>query len=131
MQLSLTLSLLPDVLTVCRLPADAALPEWATSSPWHSITRTTEEVSIVCLARHSPANAQQVTGWRALQVKGPLDFALIGILASLSTTLAQAGVSIFAISTYDTDYVLVQGSQLDAAILALTQAGHTVETGYN
>jgi hypothetical protein len=123
----LTLRVLPGVLAVCRLPPDAALPGRALSGRFVSVTRTAEELSVVCAEEVVPADGQCEGGWRALQVAGPLDFALTGILAALATPLAAAGISIFALSTYDTDYVLVKERTLAEAIAVLRRAGMTVE----
>jgi hypothetical protein len=123
----LTLRVLPGVLAVCRLPPDAALPGWALSGGFVSVTRTLEELSVVCAEEVVPADGQCEGGWRVLQVAGPLDFALTGILAALATPLAAAGISIFALSTYDTDYVLVKERTLAEAIAVLRRAGMTVE----
>ncbi len=122
----LTLFLLPETFAVCRLPADAPLPAWALAGPFCAITRTAEELSIVCVEEHAPASVPCQPGWRCLQVAGPLDFALTGVLASLAEPLAAASVSIFAVSTYDSDYLLVQGVHLGAAQTALRSAGHTL-----
>ncbi|KPL88418.1 ACT domain-containing protein [Ardenticatena maritima] len=122
----LTLSLLPHVLGVCRLDAESAIPAWATQDAFFSITRTADELSIVCPAALIPAGVTAETGWRCLKVHGPLDFSLVGVLRSIAEPLAQAGISIFAISTYDTDYVLVQADALPRAIEALRRAGHRV-----
>ncbi len=89
-----------------------------------SITRTADEVSIVCPLGRVPDDVRRESGWRCLKVEGPLDFALTGILASLAVPLAQAGISIFAISTYDTDYLLVK--DLDGAVATLTGEGHLI-----
>ena len=121
------LSLTPDRLTVCQLPPDAAIPAWAAKAkPFLSITRTTEELSIVCSEKNAPADVKQETGWRAFMIKGPLDFGLTGILTSVLDPLAQAGISIFAISTYHTDYILVKADKVEAATAALHAAGHGV-----
>ncbi len=122
----LALEVLPDELAVCRLPVDAPVPKWAWSGELTSITSTDEELSLVCAADPVPTEITHTAGWRALKVRGPLDFSLVGILAGISGVLADAGISIFAISTYDTDYVLVQGSQLDAAVAGLEGAGYRV-----
>lgn len=122
----LTLDLLADELAVCRLPVDAAVPNWAWSGGLVSITGTDDELSLVCAADAVPYDIDHTAGWRAFKVRGPLDFDLVGVLAGLSTALADAGVSIFAISTYDTDYVLVRAEQLDTAVVALEGAGYGV-----
>ena len=122
----LTLTLLAEPLAVCRLDPHSAPPAWAWSGPLVSITRSAEELSVVCAAASVPPDARAEQPWRALKVAGPLDFSLTGILASLAVPLAAADVSIFAVSTYDTDYVLVRSAQLDAALDALRRAGHTI-----
>ena len=122
----LTLRVLAGMLAVCRLPPDAPWPAWAAGSPFLSLTRTAEELSVVCADEAVPAGVQSVRGWRALQVVGPLDFALTGVLAALAAPLAAAGISIFAIATYDTDYLLVQGATLAQAVAVLRLAGMTV-----
>jgi hypothetical protein len=122
----ITLFLLPETFAVCRLPAGAALPAWAIAGSLYAVTRTAEELSIVCAQAQVPDGVTCQPGWRCLQVAGPLDFAMTGVLASLAGPLAAAGVSIFAISTYDTDYLLLPGDGLAQAVTALRSAGHTV-----
>ncbi|MBW6456636.1 MAG: ACT domain-containing protein [Trueperaceae bacterium] len=126
---TLDLTVLPDALAVCRLPAGAASPPWLAGEPFASVTRTPEETSIVCRAEIVPLNVRVETGWRALRVAGPLDFALTGILLSLLEPLAAAGVSAFALSTFDTDVVLVREAALDDALAALGAAGHRIARG--
>ncbi|MGL4966842.1 MAG: ACT domain-containing protein [Inquilinus sp.] len=122
----LTLSLLPETLAVARLPAAATLPGWVDwSDPFVTVSRTRDELSIVCPQARLPTDAQAERGWRGFKVEGPLDFALTGILARLAAPLAEAGISIFAISTYDTDYLLVRAGDLDAAT-AVLQRENTV-----
>ena len=125
---NLPLTLQPGRLTVCQLPAEAPLPAWAAhATAFVSITRTAEELSIVCTEGLAPEDVKQEPGWRAFQVRGPLDFGLTGILASLLDPLAKAKISIFAISTFNTDYVLVKEPAVDAAVAALRGAGHRVD----
>ncbi|MGA2592807.1 MAG: ACT domain-containing protein [Bryobacteraceae bacterium] len=113
---------------VCRLAPQETVPSWVSAADsFTSVSRTRDELSIVCAEDAVPPGIQCAKGWRILEVQGPLDFAQTGILASLASPLADAGVSIFAISTYDTDYVLVEEQHLDSAVRALTAAGHTVE----
>jgi uncharacterized protein len=123
---SLAISILPEPFAVCRLPPAAPLPAWSVTGALVSVTRTRDELSIVCRDHDAPADVTASRGWRALQVAGPLDFALTGILLSIAAPLAQRGISIFAISTYDTDYVLVPHTSLHDAVDALTAAGHRV-----
>lgn len=123
------LTLIPDHLAVCRLPADAPVPVWVQSEELYAIVRTPEELSIVCNEDAVKPNITAERGWRALKVQGPLDFSQIGVLASLATPLAEAGVSIFVISTFETDYVLVKEGSLDQALQALRQAGSIIRGG--
>ena len=128
----LTLTVLPEDLAICRLSMDEAVPEWAMLGEFVSITHTPDELSIVCAAKNVPAeenvppDVKVDRGWRALKVEGPLDLALTGILASLANPLAEAQINIFAISTFDTDYLLVKGYNLARACDVLWQAGFVV-----
>lgn len=118
--MGLKLIVLPDVLAVCRLPPDAALPAWIdTSAGFLTISRTEDELSLVCDLDRVPGGVRAERGWRAFKVEGPLDFALTGILAALATPLAEAGISIFAISTFETDYLLVRETELERAVAVL------------
>src|SRR6185369_12276302 len=116
------LILLPDSCAVCRLPPDADVPAWPAGG-LVSVTRTAEELSVVCREDAVPAGVRHEGGWRCLRVAGTLDFGLVGVLAALLGPLAAAGVSVFVVSTFDTDYVLVRGRQLPEALAALTAAG--------
>jgi len=118
------LILLPDELAVARLDAAEPVPAWAEQRSLWSVTRTAEELSVVCDASGVPPDVQAERGWRCFRVAGSLDFALTGVLLAILGPLAAAKISIFAISTYDTDYVLVRGRDLGAAARALTAAGH-------
>ena len=122
----LTLSVLPDGMAVCRLAGDAALPSWALESPFCSITRTADELSVVVREAVVPGSVPCECGWRALEVAGQLDFSMTGVLASLAGPLAEAGISIFVLSTFKTDYVLVKEADLARAIDTLTNAGHEI-----
>jgi uncharacterized protein len=121
------LVLLPDTYAVCRLDRDAPVPEWGTGGPFSSITRTVEELSVVCLEAQVPGGVKKAGGWRTLMVEGPLDLSLTGVLASLTGPLAREGVSVFALSTYDTDYLLVQREQVKKAIEILGEEGYRAE----
>ena len=123
----LTLQVLELTFAVVRLPANAGLPWWAANSEgFLSFTRTPSETSIVCDQRRLPDGVQAERDFRALGVEGPLSFSAVGVLASIAQPLAQAGVSIFVISTFDTDYVLVPQTKVDAAVSALRSAGHAI-----
>lgn len=120
------LRVLEGRLAVCRLEADEPVPAWATG-PVTSVTRTARELSVVCEEARVPAGVRFEGGWRALEVDGPLDFSLVGVVSSLTGVLAGAGVSVFVLSTFDTDYVLVREGDLGASIEALKVAGHAVQ----
>jgi hypothetical protein len=124
----MTLLLLPGLFAVCRLDPNAPLPAWATSASPRlvSITRTRSELSIVCAQGNVPNDVRTEPDWRCLMVEGPLDFNLTGVLSALLATLADAGVSTFALSTFDTDYLLVRAAQLNLAVETLNAAGHQV-----
>ncbi len=113
-------------LSVCRLPPDSKVPNWAHSGAFTSITRTPDELSIVCDESAVLNEVTKTTGFRTFKLQGPFDFALTGILASVAGPLAEAGVAIFAISTYDTDWVLVREAQFGEAASVLEAAGHWV-----
>ena len=102
------------------------MPAWAISGGLLSVSWTHDETSIVCSEAAVPLDVQADTGWRAFKVAAPLDFSLTGILLSIAQPLAEAGIGIFAVSTYDTDYILVKETSLPAAIAALTVFGHRV-----
>jgi hypothetical protein len=122
----LLLTILPDIFAVCRLEPDEAIPEWAFTGDFCSVTKTTQELSIVCKQNAVPPRYKTERDWRALKVEGPLDFSLTGILAALAVPLGEADISLFAVATYDTDYVLVKSEMLDKAIEVLEKAGHRV-----
>jgi len=122
----MNLTIMEGAYSVCRLAADESIPAWVSGSDFFAVTKTAEELSVVCQAGRVPAGVQSEAGWRLLKVEGPLDFSLVGILAALAGALAAAGISIFAISTYDTDYLLVQADKLAAATTVLRESGHIV-----
>jgi hypothetical protein len=122
-----SLRVLPGRLAVCKLAPHADIPDWARFGDLISITRTAAELSIVCAQPLVPKEVKAERDWRAFEVIGPLDFNLVGILAALASTLAEAGISIFALSTYDTDYLLVREVELERAASALVEAGHSLE----
>ena len=124
--MSLTLALLEGRFAVCRLAPGDEIPAWANGGAFTSITRTRDELSVVCAEGAVPEGTRCENGWRIFQTEGPLDFALTGILASVAVPLAAAGVSIFAVSTFDTDYVMVREENVARAIAAQRAAGHQV-----
>lgn len=123
----LNLNLLTDSLAVMRLNPESDFPAaLVPGCELLAMVRTAEELSIVCREDLVIPGSTVETGWRAIKVEGPLDFNLVGVLAALANPLAQAGVSIFAISTFNTDYILVKQAHLETAIQTLASAGHTI-----
>jgi uncharacterized protein len=123
---NLPLVILPDQLAVCRLPAEAEFPDWAQPGDLLALIRTRDELTVVCQERLVPPEVHAERGWRAIQVLGSLDFSMVGVLASIATPLAQAGVSLYALSTFETDYILIKESAVERAVYALGQAGFLV-----
>jgi hypothetical protein len=143
------LTLLPESFAISRLEADSPIPGWATQGPFFSVTRTGDELSVVCELSRVPAGVQSqpgwprtdlkpndlgastigvdpVRGWRVFKVHGPFVLSEVGVLSALAAPLAEAKISLFAVSTFDTDYLLVASETLSAAIAALERAGHTI-----
>ena len=112
----LTLKLLKETFAVCRLNKNEVIPDWINTSDFYSITKTEGELSIVC----------SQDDFKALKIEGPLDFSLIGILSKISTILAQSKISIFAISTYDTDYILVKNTDIPRTIEVLSNENYEI-----
>ena len=125
------LRVLSERLSVCRLPVDAPWPTPTPGTSFFSVTRTESEVSVVCAEDQAPTgdHVRVEPDWRALEVAGPLDFSMVGVMAALTAPLADVDVSVFVVSTYDTDYVLVHAAALEKAIEALRSAGHAVHAG--
>ena len=119
------LELLPGQLAICRLDPGDPVPSWA-QGDLVAVVRTGEELSVVCDADAMPDGLDCSRGWRALRVTGTMDLSLTGVLARLLAPLADAEVAIFAISRFDTDYVLVREERLEQARAALVAAGHTI-----
>ena len=121
---TISLTLLKETFSIHRLPPDSKIPDAALDSPFFAITRTKDELSIVVPETVEIKHAQSDTGWACFKVIGPLEFSLVGVLARIANALANAKVSIFALSTFDTDYILVKREQVDAAKEALTSTGY-------
>lgn len=126
MSRALVLGALPSEFAVARLAATAPTPGWATGKV-SCVARTPTELSVLCEAKYVPANVESERGWRCLFVKGILDFSEVGILSALSGALAQAGLSLLAFSTFETDYLLVRAIEFDRALEALAEAGFPTE----
>jgi len=122
----LTFMILQETFVICRLDRDAPIPDWAVQGNLYSVTRTKDELSIVCPLINVPKGIVCDQGWSCLKVKGPLDLSLTGIISSIASTLERENISLFSLSTYDTDYVMVKEKDLEKAIFALTEAGHRI-----
>lgn len=127
-RIQLKFSWIRGTFAVCRLPADAATPDWAWTGPFASVTRTADELSIVCLADNLPPGVHSQHYWMCFKLEGPFAFSEVGILASFIDPLAEKGIPIFAVSTYDTDYVLVSEEYAGITLAALKDAGHELLT---
>lgn len=123
----LTFIILRETFAICRLDKDAPIPDWAFQGGLFSVTRTKDELSIVCPLINVPKGILCNQGWSCLKIKGPLDLSLTGIISSIAATLEAEGMSLFSISTYDTDYVMVKEKDLEKAIFALTEGGHRIQ----
>jgi hypothetical protein len=125
-QLNLNLTILDGSFAVCRLDPGEPVPDWVDNQHFFSVTRSPEELSLVCLSESVPTDVQAEHDWRALKVHGILDFSMTGILNSLTAPLAAAGIPLFAVSTYNTDYILIRSDRLADALAKLTEAGHYI-----
>jgi hypothetical protein len=118
---------LDELYAIVRLEPDAELPAWLQSGHFWSATRSESELSVVCREEDVPTDASAERGWCALELAGPLDFSLTGVVAALVTPLAEAEVPIFVISTFETDYLFVRERDLERSVDALAEAGHSVD----
>jgi hypothetical protein len=120
------LSILPELLAICQASCGVPVPHPLPGLRFWSLTCADDEWSAVLPADSVPAGWKADRGWRGLKILGPLDLTLVGVLADLSSTLAQAAISVFAISTYETDYILVHDADLERAVAALRERGYQV-----
>ena len=125
---TVTLTLFPGDYAICRLAPDAPDPTWARESHVSVVARTADELSVLCASEKVPAGTQCEAGWRLFKFQGPFAFTQTGILAAVLNPLAEAAVGILAVSTFDTDYVLVKDTNLSRARDVLVAAGHVVLT---
>ena len=123
---SLHLVELPDTFSICRISLDSELEMWFLSEPFFAMVRSDDTLTIVCSQEKVPQEVQQERGWRALKIEGSFDFSETGVLESVLKPLAEAGVGIFAVSSFETDYVLVKEGSFEVACKALDSAGHSV-----
>lgn len=124
---ALHLEIQPDYIGVFKLPPSTNIPLWVFECSFFSITRTYEELSIFCTDKAIPEDILAERNWACFKIVEELDFTTAGILASLANPLAEANISIFSISTFDSDYILVRRENLSKAIEVLKAVGHTVE----
>ena len=124
---NLVLSVLSETFTIHKLSPNVSIPEEILKTNYYSVSKRENELSVVWSEVIEVQNLQNSKGWKCIKVKGPLDFKLTGILAGISDILAQTNISIFAISTFDTDYILVRTYDLSAATTKLRQAGYKFE----
>jgi hypothetical protein len=124
--MQLTFRRLPGSFAVCRLALDAPIPSLTATALFTSITRTAEELSIVCSTDQAPQNAKCESPWTCFKLEGPFPFSLTGVLASFLDPLAERGIPIFAVSTFDTDYILVKEAHAATAVETLQAAGHVL-----
>lgn len=122
----LQFSVQPGHFAVCQLQQDEPLPEWLYRSSFYSISKTADELSVVCEEYLVKGEIRKSLGWRLLKINGVLNLSLTGITAQFSTALAKAGVNLSVIATYNTDYILVEEIKLAAAMEALRGAGFEV-----
>ena len=127
MEHQLSFTLLQDLYCVCRLNNYDNIPTEVLKEEFFSITRTFDELSIVCRQGLLNKDIKKEEGWKVLKVEGPLDFSLVGILSHISKLLADSSISIFALSTYDTDYIMVKENYIDTAVKLLEINGHIVK----
>jgi hypothetical protein len=120
----LTLRLLPDSLAICRLEPEAPIPAWMPQRAFTAAIRTAEEFSVYCVDSAVPQDVRAERGWRALQLVGPFPFEMFGVIASVAAPLADAGISISVLATYDTDYIFVRAEKLESAVQVLQAGGH-------
>ncbi|HEY3994161.1 MAG TPA: ACT domain-containing protein [Ktedonobacteraceae bacterium] len=123
--LKLTLTVLPQKYAVCRLDPNGPIPYWALlGDDFISLTRTKAELSVACLQENVPEEIKASRGWRCAKVEGAFDLSQSGVHVSLAIPLAQAGISILSIATYETDHLLIRDEDLEGAIKVLEAAGH-------
>ena len=121
---NLTLHLMPQKYAVCQIQHNGHIPTWALIGDFVSLTRTDHELSVVCMQENVPDNVQAERNWRCVRVQGAFDFSVAGVHVSLAVPLAEAQISILAIATYETDYLLVKEQDLARAEKVLKDAGH-------
>jgi hypothetical protein len=125
MEINLTVE--DGLYSIVKLPPEAIIPQWALESAFFSITKTSDELSVAAESACVPKGMDADEGWRALKIDGVLDFSLTGIISSISSLLAENNVSVFVVSTYNTDYILIKKENLYKAVRALKASGYGVQ----
>jgi hypothetical protein len=126
MEKSFLISVLKDDFAICRLNAFDGIPDWALQNPLSSVTRTSEELSIVCPTNVIPENLPCEQNWKCLKIHGPLDISEVGIISKLTSALAAEEISVFVLSTYDTDHIFVKTMNIEKTVKVLTDDGHQI-----
>lgn len=117
---------LKELYAVCRLDSEAKIPHWAVKSGFNSITRTNDELSILCVQDNVPSDVKCERDWKILKIDSKLDFSMIGVISQISTLLAQNDISIFVVSTFDTDYICIKEENFNKTVKILKKAGNVV-----
>jgi hypothetical protein len=125
---NLTLSILRHRFAICKLNPDVKVPDWAIRGDFFSISRTPEELSIICQEDDVPLKVTSKREWRGIKIEGPFHFNEIGILDAITSPIARAKISLLTVSTFDTDYVFIQDSQFEEALLILAESGHQIKS---
>jgi uncharacterized protein len=124
----LTIIVLPGEYAICRLFATDEIPAWALQSSFYTVSKTPDELSVICEASMVPGSTKAEKGWCLLKIAAVLDLSLTGITAKFSSALAEAGINLCVVATYDTDYILIKEEKQTTAIQCLQNAGFTVQT---
>jgi hypothetical protein len=122
----LSIAAVEGTFAVCKLGSRAGVQPWMQAGPIFSITRTPDELSVVCRQDAVPEEVEHEAGWRCICVAGVVPFSAVGVLASLTAPLAAERISVFAVSTFNTDYLFVKNQDYDRAVSALRRAGHSI-----
>lgn len=122
-----SIKILDEKFAICKLSPTSNIPTWIQNKTFYSITKTADELSIVCFEKSVPKNIISEKGWKAIVVNEELDFSLIGIISSISTSLSKNGISVFVISTFNTDYILIKEEKLKSALTILNENFKIIE----
>ena len=123
----LSLSSIPERFAVCQIDHQAKIPDWAFVGEFFFVSRTPDELSIICPVQFVPPDIQYVAGWRGLKIEGPFDFNEIGVLAAIAAPLARGDISLLTVSTFDTDYIFLQEAQFETGVDILEAVGHKID----